>query len=418
MLGCQKGKVELSEYDMLWCDAFMKEREQILTLIGAVACKIEHVGSTSIKGAIAKPIIDIAIQLESFDDEKSIVEKLVSYGYEYKGEYGIKGRMYFVKRQGNLSTFHVHAYEKGNALYEDHILFRDFMNNNRLFVDGYSKLKLQLKEKFQDDRNSYTEGKQDFISKILKKARAKYNEYLREYNHPVKGWDFSHLKKRMISEEISWDYKETVERYTKKSLCMLDMGTGGGEFLSSIKNLPKNTYATEGYEPNIEVARKRLTPMGITVVEVTDDKNLNFKSHFFDLVINRHESYDENELHRIMMINSLFITQQVGGHDCHEINDFFGVPVNKMFDFWNLSYATNRLSEHFKVQETKSEYIKTTFLDIGAVIFYLKVVEWQVPGFNVLDYFGRLMALEKSITENRKFTATSERFLLIAKKIN
>ncbi|MBN2851269.1 MAG: GrpB family protein [Clostridia bacterium] len=410
--------MELTKYDESWMDAFKIEKEKLLHLIGDFSVRIEHVGSTSIRDAIAKPIIDIAIQLKSFDDEKSIADRLSSHGYEYKGENGIKGRMYFVKRQSDLTLFHIHAYEKENPLFEDHLLFRDFMNNNRLFVDGYSKLKLQLKEQFQDDRESYTEGKKDFISKILKKARAKYNEYIREFNHPFKGWDFSHLKKRMINEEVSWDYKEIVERYTSKSLCMLDMGTGGGEFLSTVRNLPKNTYATEGYPPNVEVAKKKLSPLGVNLVEVTDDKNLNLKSHFFDLVINRHESYDESEIHRIMSLNSLFITQQVGGHDCHELNEFLHAPINQTFDFWNLSYATNKLSEHFKVIETKSEYLKTTFHDVGAIIYYLKVVEWQIPGFNVLDYFGRLLALENYIKQNRKFTATSERFLLIAKKIS
>jgi 2-polyprenyl-3-methyl-5-hydroxy-6-metoxy-1,4-benzoquinol methylase len=84
-------------------------------------------------------------------------------------------------------------------------------------------------------------------------------EYLKkEYNAHFAGWDFSYLDRRMEQDPLPWDYKNIVERNISGKETLLDMDTGGGEFLSSLSNLPKNIYATEGYEPNIAVAQQRL----------------------------------------------------------------------------------------------------------------------------------------------------------------
>jgi GrpB-like predicted nucleotidyltransferase (UPF0157 family) len=301
---------------------FDKEKIGIVAELGNLIELIEHVGSTAITNIVAKPIIDIAIMVKSFEQMNRIVKCFNEIGYEYKDEQGIEKRLYFVKSEGELSLFHVHVYEHGNSNFTNRLLFRDYINSNEKIKQSYSKLKLQLKEQCQDDCAKYTEGKAEFIKKQIKKANVKYQEYVREYNQPFKGWDFSYIKKRMKSEEIEWDYKEIIEPYISKCHCLLDMGTGGGEFLSSLKNLPSNIFATEGYLPNIEVARKKLSPLHITVMEVKEDGILNFRNHFFDLIINRHESYDVDEIHRVMTNNGTFITQQVAGNDCHEINDF------------------------------------------------------------------------------------------------
>jgi 2-polyprenyl-3-methyl-5-hydroxy-6-metoxy-1,4-benzoquinol methylase len=91
-------------------------------------------------------------------------------------------------------------------------------------------------------------------------------EYLtKEYNAPFSGWDFSYLNGRMEEDAIPWNYKEMVEKNLSKEKVLLDMDTGGGEFLYSLSNLPKKVYATEGYEPNIPIAEKRLKEKNIVV---------------------------------------------------------------------------------------------------------------------------------------------------------
>ena len=86
-----------------------------------------------------------------------------------------------------------------------------------------------------------------------------------EETEPFEGWDFSHLQGRMHEDQLSWDYTSIVREALPGAASLLDMGTGGGEFLSSLEPLPPNTHATEGYAPNVPVARARLEPLGIQV---------------------------------------------------------------------------------------------------------------------------------------------------------
>jgi len=93
---------------------------------------------------------------------------------------------------------------------------------------------------------------------------------------------------------------------------LLDMGAGGGEFLASLMPLPIHTCATEGYEPNVSVARTLLQPLGVKVFRYEDDDNLPFDDEEFELIINRHESYSPKEVFRLLKPGGYFITQQVG----------------------------------------------------------------------------------------------------------
>ena len=86
------------------------------------------------------------------------------------------------------------------------------------------------------------------------------------------GWDFSWIveTRRMGEQPLKWNYVNKIVPYLWKTRTLLDMGTGGGELLSSLNPLPKNTFATETYRPNVLIAKKRLEPLGIRVVEVAE----------------------------------------------------------------------------------------------------------------------------------------------------
>ena len=90
------------------------------------------------------------------------------------------------------------------------------------------------------------------------------------------GWDFSWMNGRYFESEPFWDYRKMVLERMINAAAMLDMGTGGGEFLASLPGLPENTVATESYPPNIPIATQRLQPMGVKVVPVEDDTSLAF----------------------------------------------------------------------------------------------------------------------------------------------
>lgn len=94
------------------------------------------------------------------------------------------------------------------------------------------------------------------------------------------------------------------------------MGTGGGEFLLSLNHPPQNMSATESWPPNIKLCLEKLAPLGIRVFPVQEDAHLPIEDDSFDIVINRHESYDLHEVRRILKPGGMFITQQVGGDNC------------------------------------------------------------------------------------------------------
>jgi SAM-dependent methyltransferase len=238
-------------------------------------------------------------------------------------------------------------------------------------------------------------------------------------NAVFEGWDFNYLDKRMITiEQIPWNYREIVKKYLANSSSLLDMGTGGGEFLASLGKLPKKTFATESYRPNIPVARKKLEPLGIKVKEFENDSYLPFKNDSFDLVINRHDSYHSEELMRIMKNDGVFVTQQVGELDNVGLNHYFE-DYSRDQNNWCLDNAIAELKKvNFEILSKKEAYLKTLFTDIAAVVYYLKVIEWQMPGLELDKSFvkRKLEKLHEIIIEKGSFRTTQHRFMIIAKK--
>jgi SAM-dependent methyltransferase len=198
---------------------------------------------------------------------------------------------------------------------------------------------------------------------------------------------------------------------------MLDLGTGGGEFLASLGSLPEDTHATEAYPPNQAIARAQLTPLGVTVHATRDEPELPFENGQFDLVINRHESYAPAEVHRILKPGGSFITQQVGGLDNLELNQALEDEVSFPFVKWSLAEALKGLYESdFRILKAEQAALRTSFRDIGAVVYYLKAIPWQVPGFNLQSHRERLLQLHNLIERQGEFITTAHRFLIIAQK--
>ncbi len=241
--------------------------------------------------------------------------------------------------------------------------------------------------------------------------------FRKEAETPFAGWDFSYLTRtgRMVEAPLSWNYVSLVRKQMLGIQSMLDMGTGGGELLSLLHPFPKKTAATEGYSPNVEVARNRLEPLGVEVVAADGEDNLPFADDSFDLVINRHESYLPSELHRIIAPDGKFITQQVGGQDNLELNRLLDAPISGQYAHWNLCYAVNELEKAgFSILEQKEEMGFTRYYDIGAIIYYVKAIEWQIPEFTVEHYADRLLALHERIEAEGYVDIPTHRFFLVA----
>ncbi|KNF08287.1 methyltransferase, SAM-dependent [Gottschalkia purinilytica] len=241
---------------------------------------------------------------------------------------------------------------------------------------------------------------------------------IKEVNVNFEGWDFSYIEStgRMQEFPLTWSYRNKIISKIESAKSLLDMGTGGGEFLSSIKHIPNYTCATEGYKPNITVAKNKLEPLGVKVYELEDDSRLPFDDKTFDIIINKHESYCIKEVSRILKDKGKFITQQVGGENDKEINIIFktskGTDTN-----WNLQIAVNELKDlSLRILEQKEDFVKTRFYDIGAVVYYLKATPWQIPDFTVEKYFNHLLEIYKIIERKGYIDFTCHRFFIIAEK--
>lgn len=242
-------------------------------------------------------------------------------------------------------------------------------------------------------------------------------QWLAEENTFFQGWDFSHLKGRWQHDSLSWDYDNIVRSYRQKSDNLLDMGTGGGEFLLSLEHPYELTYVTEAYPPNVEHCEKVLAPLGITVKQVFDDNKLPFECGFFDIVINRHESFDVQEVHRILKPQGIFITQQVGSEQ--------GIDLRRaLMPDAPYQPANHQLSNNVKIVKSQGfeilmkgeEFPITRFYDIGAIVYYAKAIEWELPSFSVEKYFPQLCDMQRQIKEKGSIENQEHRFFIVARK--
>lgn len=165
-----KRKVDVIPYQMDWPKKFNEESTLLKTIFQDAAITIHHIGSTSIPGMSAKPIIDILIETNSIDSIDNYHSMMIEQGYEPKGENGIKGRRYFAKG-GINRTHHVHIFEAGNPEIKRHLLFRDYMKAHPADAKAYAQLKNELAKQFNDDIDSYIAGKNAFIKGIDQKAK-------------------------------------------------------------------------------------------------------------------------------------------------------------------------------------------------------------------------------------------------------
>jgi len=168
--GLKRGIVQIVAYRSEWAGIFSSEAERIKEFAGGINLQVEHIGSTSVKGLIAKPIIDIAIGVESRKDVFALVRRLSDTGYLDRGDQGGSGG-YLVVRESKpgVRVLHIHIVEKTDVQWQNYIAFRDCLRKDKRVRNAYARLKKSLAHKFPEDRKSYTDGKDDFVKKVLLK---------------------------------------------------------------------------------------------------------------------------------------------------------------------------------------------------------------------------------------------------------
>lgn len=165
MLGLPKGIVQIAPYSSEWERRFAEEAERLSDAIGIYAADIQHVGSTSVPGLSAKPIIDIAIGLRRIDECTSCIAPLEALGYVYKGEYGLPGRYYF--RKGEPRTHQLHLVEIDSTRWSDYLTFRDALRSSTELRERYAEIKEALATEHRTDRAAYTDAKSPFVLEVL-----------------------------------------------------------------------------------------------------------------------------------------------------------------------------------------------------------------------------------------------------------
>ncbi|XEC96715.1 GrpB family protein [Paenibacillus tarimensis] len=170
MLGSPRNKVQLESYNPSWKSTFERDYKLLLEAIGPFVVDIQHVGSTSIEGLEAKPILDIAVAVDSFDNVDEIASSLQSLGF-FRLRVNIEGKVVFAKDTDTGRTHYLHLELHNGTHWDEHISFRDYLRSHPEAVTSYKQLKRELALKHSDDVKSYTEGKRKFVDEILERAK-------------------------------------------------------------------------------------------------------------------------------------------------------------------------------------------------------------------------------------------------------
>ena len=234
----------------------------------------------------------------------------------------------------------------------------------------------------------------------------------------IQGWDFSHIHGRYEEEnDLPWDYKNIIKQYLKTEYKLLDIDTGGGEFLLTLKHPFKNTSVTENYLPNVEFCKKNLVPLGINLYEIDGDSLLPFKDNEFDIVINKHGSFNVSELFRILKTGGIFITQQVGAENDKELIELLLPQTELSFPDSYLKNISKKFKETgFKILQEQEVFRPIKFYDIGALVWYAHIIEWEFPNFSVNNCLENLFKAQKILEKQGVVEGSIHRFLLVAQK--
>lgn len=158
--------VVLAPHNSAWGEQFKELAKKMKAVCGDRLVAIHHIGSTSVPGLAAKPLIDMMPELHHHDDGPGLAPLLEPLGFVYFGAYGIDGRHFF-RRKGEVDV-NVHMFETGHIEIERHVVFRDALRSDAALLAAYQSLKEDLASRFPNDVDSYARSKSDFIEGVLR----------------------------------------------------------------------------------------------------------------------------------------------------------------------------------------------------------------------------------------------------------
>ena len=234
----------------------------------------------------------------------------------------------------------------------------------------------------------------------------------------IHGWDFSHIENRYESDnDLPWDYKEIILRHLTDDMELFDYDTGGGEFLLSLNHPADKTSATEGYPPNVALCEKTLPKLGVKFKECHDAALIPFDDASFDMVINRHGSFSAPETFRILKKGGLFVTEQIGADNDFDLVKRVLPDAVKPYPELTLDIQRKAFEQAgFHLLDAREVFRPIVFYDIGAFVWFARIIEWEFAGFSVDACFEKLLELQREIERNGKIEGTIHRILIVAEK--
>jgi GrpB-like predicted nucleotidyltransferase (UPF0157 family) len=166
--------VQLSTYTEEWATKYQYEKNWIVNAAGNEISNVEHIGSTSIKGLKAKPIIDIMAGIDDLSRTEILIEPLSKIDFEYVPKPELTDRRFFRKGLWGKGTCHLHICEFQGKEWNEKLLFRDYLRKHPQAAEEYAQLKSELAVKYKFDRPAYTEHKEPFIRKIIQRAKSDF----------------------------------------------------------------------------------------------------------------------------------------------------------------------------------------------------------------------------------------------------
>ncbi len=242
--------------------------------------------------------------------------------------------------------------------------------------------------------------------------------WLREERQPFSGWDFSYLKGRLKGEREPWSYLDRAADLMGCSSSVIDLDTGGGEkFLRLREHWPARVVATEDYAPNFKLASERLSPHGVEVLKVgvSDTDPMPFADGDFDLVLNRHADFNSSEVARVLSPGGTFLTQQVHGMWLWDLQAAFDATP-EFPDATAETYVPLLEAAGLSIVTVEEWEGRMVFEDVGAIVYYLKAIPWEVPGFTVKSHLRYLLALQERVEEGEELGFFAARYLIEARK--
>ena len=234
----------------------------------------------------------------------------------------------------------------------------------------------------------------------------------------IHGWDFSHIDGRYTEQDdLPWDYRKTIHRYMTPEMNLLDIDTGGGEFLLSLNHPHGNTSATENYPPNVRLCQDVLLPLGIDFRPGDGNKKLPFDDGSFHMVIDRHGDFNAREIFRVLKPGGLFITQQVGAENDRELVSLLCGDTPLPFPEQYLDLTVRKFEDAgFEILEQDECFRPIRFFDVGALVWFARIIQWEFPHFSVDTHLPRLLKAQRILEETGSIDGSIHRFMLVARK--